>query len=136
MLSPRPTSIRDDLARTQVRRQVDLGDRRLAGDGVVRAVGVGAEVHGAVERRQRQVVAMIQVGQDLTTEGSVAGPHPDAGMDWWADVDDGTAHSRCRIAQRSGKIGWNRVDFRYARPAVPPEPGLLPMVRSTSFTWR
>src|SRR5262249_28273146 len=50
------------------------------------------------------------------------------------------ARSRChscdRIAQKSGKIGRPMVSRRYAAPADPPVPGLVPIVRSTIFTWR
>ena len=41
-----------------------------------------------------------------------------------------------RMAQRSGKSGWKRVARRYSTPLEPPVPVLVPIVRSTIFTWR
>jgi len=44
---------------------------------------------------------------------------------------------RCaRISQRSGNSGRPTVFFRYSAPLEPPVPDLLPIVRSTIFTWR
>src|SRR5204863_6801024 len=45
-------------------------------------------------------------------------------------------HSWPRIAQRSGKSGWKSVLRKYSAPADPPVPVLVPIVRSTIFTWR
>ena len=41
-----------------------------------------------------------------------------------------------RISHRSGKSGRPTVSFRYAAPADPPVPCLVPIVRSTIFTCR
>src|SRR5437899_10985150 len=41
-----------------------------------------------------------------------------------------------RISQRSGKSGRPTDSLRYAAPADPPVPRLVPIVRSTIFTCR
>src|SRR5205814_3668085 len=41
-----------------------------------------------------------------------------------------------RISHRSGNNGLESVVARYAAPVDPPVPRLVPIVRSTIFTWR
>jgi 2-aminomuconate deaminase len=52
------------------------------------------------------------------------------------DQGKNAAHSRWRMAHRSGKTGRNSVALRNSTPLEPPVPTLLPMVRSTILTWR
>jgi len=45
-------------------------------------------------------------------------------------------YNSVRIAHKSGKSGRPIVSRRYSAPLVPPVPRLVPIVRSTIFTWR
>ena len=129
----------NDAARPEVRIQLPLIDRRRPVAVVARRVGVGAEVHRRVQRRQGQVVAAGDVEQHLAGRRRILGPDPEALVDERRDVPDPLARTvhqkRWRIAHRSGNSGLNNDFFRNSTPRLPPVPRLLPIVRSTVFTW-
>ena len=64
----------DDLAGTEIILQRAAVDARGAFANVIVPIGVRPEVNRGVERGQRDVVAPLQVQQDLAPQGRVAGP--------------------------------------------------------------
>src|SRR6185503_16216539 len=102
---------------------------------VIWPIGMGSEVNRRTQRRKRDVRPLLHVPQHLPRRRRITRPDFEIGREQRRDIVK-HAHSRCRIAHKSAKMGWKRLFFRNSTPSEPPVPCLLPIVRSTSFTWR
>src|SRR5262249_47027494 len=113
--------------------QAAFVDGRRLGPVVARRVGVRPEMDGAVQRGQGQGVAAAHIAEDFPRQRRVAPPHAEGGGEGRRGIGNKRLVPK---GQRAGNTGRNSDCFRNSTPSEPPVPRLLPMLRSTSLTWR